>query len=486
MEYYTRQPRLLLVEDQPIIYETLQRRLEEQQYRVTLATTYEAAYHSLTTEHFHLAIIDLRLNAADENDLSGMRLLQDVERLNLRGIMPCLIITAYGTIELVIEALQDLGVEKFIEKRPGYIAKLLAAIPAALEKYKLNFGLEFAAGTSQKIEQGASFIHANDPGWPPVSQLAPQIEDILSQLFDGAQQLWIDRTYEGLSGSFVVRVLPTWASGPGQSRIVKIGRRDKIDKESRYYHDYVEHHLAGRYAVRLNAAYARHLGGLLYPFVDAEDKRTITFADLYRQQPPGRINAALQQLFRETCQPWYQNRTFGYQSLRDLYWESFDLTRQPERLPREIATVLPGYDQHAPTLTLSGTLTGEDDDPPLTLPNPLYWLAQDANVIMPVCCAITHGDLHADNILINDDDCWLIDFYRTYPSHILRDFVELETDIKYRLSGELVPADFLALEQALIKLEHPPAASTRRPIGRSRPAKPPLSSPACVPRPGIC
>ena len=238
--------------------------------------------------------------------------------------------------------------------------------------------------------------------------------------------------------------------------IVKIGRRDKIAIESEHYHDHVEHYLAGRYAVRINAVYTRQLGGLLYPFVDAEDKHTVTFADLYRQQPSQRIITALQQLFRQTCQPWYQNRTFGFESLRNLYWESFDLSRQPDRLGNEIATVLAGYDRQAATMTLAGTLTGEDDDPPLPLPNPLYWLAHDVNTIMAVCHSITHGDLHADNILISDDgDCWLIDFYRTYPSHILRDFVELETDIKFRLLEDLMPADFLALEQTLIALEWP-------------------------------
>lgn len=75
---------------------------------------------------------------------------------------------------------------------------------------------------------------------------------------------------------------------------------------------------------------------------------------------------------------------------------------------------------------------------------------------MPVHRSITHGDLHAGNILMNDNgDCWLIDFYRTYESHILRDFVVLETDIKFRLQDQLAPDAFYDLEQLLLRFERP-------------------------------
>ena len=55
--------------------------------------------------------------------------------------------------------------------------------------------------------------------------------------------------------------------------------------------------------------------------------------------------------------------------------------------------------------------------------------------------------------------CWLIDFYRTYKSHILRDFVILETDIKYRLMSLLSLTDFCILKKhcckPIDKISHP-------------------------------
>jgi len=105
-------------------------------------------------------------------------------------------------------------------------------------------------------------------------------------------------------------------------------------------------------------------------------------------------------------------------------WMRSTCATSPHRLAREIASLRPDYTPADPTINFAL--------PAVALPNPLHWLARDEATVMPVCRSITHGDLQADNILMNDaGDCWLIDFYRTYPSHILRDFVELETDIKF-------------------------------------------------------
>jgi len=58
---------------------------------------------------------------------------------------------------------------------------------------------------------------------------------------------------------------------------------------------------------------------------------------------------------------------------------------------------------------------------------------------LPVCPivgydrVVTHGDLHGRNILIYDNKAWLVDFYHTGPGHIFRDFVKLESYIKFYL-----------------------------------------------------
>ena len=49
---------------------------------------------------------------------------------------------------------------------------------------------------------------------------------------------------------------------------------------------------------------------------------------------------------------------------------------------------------------------------------------------------VVHGDLHGDNLLVDDNmHVWPIDYERTSHSHVLTDFVELEHDIITRLTN---------------------------------------------------
>jgi hypothetical protein len=53
-------------------------------------------------------------------------------------------------------------------------------------------------------------------------------------------------------------------------------------------------------------------------------------------------------------------------------------------------------------------------------------------------------------LVTEDGQCWLIDFYRTGLSHILRDVVEMETVIKFSLTGIADLNTFLSFEQQLV------------------------------------
>ena len=69
-----------------------------------------------------------------------------------------------------------------------------------------------------------------------------------------------------------------------------------------------------------------------------------------------------------------------------------------------------------------------------------------------VWLAVTHGDLNEHNVLVSPDRrSWLIDFYRTGKGHILRDFVELETAIKFSLTHLESYAERMQLEQLLLE-----------------------------------
>ncbi|HLF25665.1 MAG TPA: response regulator [Anaerolineae bacterium] len=445
--------RVLLVEDQPEVYRTLVRRLTADGYHVTLATNYADAQRALDTEHLHLAIFDIRLEKDDEKNVDGLRLLENVAALHLQDVMPCIVLTAHGTLPLALHSLLELGAAHFIpkiRKHEGYIAKLLDVVGELFEeRLCIGFDLRYEGNSLQRIEQCAHSLHAANGDLPAPEALTLQVRDLLGKLFIGAEQLWINEMNQGFSGSVVLYVRPTWPNGLGQSLVVKIGRRDKIEAEKKAHHEYVEHFLPTNHATRLDDRYTRHLGALLYTLANTDAADTLEFQQFYRKAPTEKIVTALQGLVREVCWPWYQGRTPPkYENLRDLYLEAFNLQAQPDRLRQEFAALRPGVDLAAPMLTF--------ESPGVTLPNPLRWLEDDEASMQPVCRSITHGDLHADNILINEaNQCWLIDFYRTRESHILRDFVVLETDIKFRLAAALSAEEFYQLETTLVQLEQP-------------------------------
>ena len=56
---------------------------------------------------------------------------------------------------------------------------------------------------------------------------------------------------------------------------------------------------------------------------------------------------------------------------------------------------------------------------------------------------VTHGDTTGRNIMVDQTGrCWMIGFLRNYESHSLRDFVILETDLKYRQVSQLPHGEY--------------------------------------------
>jgi DNA-binding response OmpR family regulator len=118
-------PRLLIVEDQKRLLNSLQRGLEEKGYDVIVAQTGEQGYYAATTEPFDAMILDLMLPGRD-----GIRVLRD---LRANGFSrPVLILTARDAIEDKVLGL-DTGADDYLVK-PFAFAELLARLRALLRR----------------------------------------------------------------------------------------------------------------------------------------------------------------------------------------------------------------------------------------------------------------------------------------------------------------------------------------------------------------
>lgn len=117
--------RVLIVEDQKKLLQSLRRGLEEEGYEVLAAATGEVGYYLATTGSPDVIVLDLMLPGRD-----GLRILQDLR--NQGYAKPVLILTARDTIDDRVAGL-DGGADDYLVK-PFAHAELLARLRALLRR----------------------------------------------------------------------------------------------------------------------------------------------------------------------------------------------------------------------------------------------------------------------------------------------------------------------------------------------------------------
>jgi DNA-binding NtrC family response regulator len=120
-------PRVLIVDDEADIRESLQTLLELEGYRVEAAATGTEGLVRVSEHPFDLVLLDLALP-----DANGIELLGEIRNRDLD--LPVVMITAYGTVENAVRAMQA-GAANFIQK-PWDNEKLLADLRAIVARRK--------------------------------------------------------------------------------------------------------------------------------------------------------------------------------------------------------------------------------------------------------------------------------------------------------------------------------------------------------------
>ncbi len=435
---------ILLIEDRLDNYRPIKRWLERENYQVTIATTLEEALQLLNSRRFHLAIVDIRLDDRDENNEDGLVFLEEVAQRGLNNILPRIVLTNYSNETRIYRALQLHRASHYVRKGSEFRDHLLECVNQVFDdQIRISFDLAYKGIADSFFSDLAESIHWEHDPRPAISVLVSELCDLFGHLFYRAKEIYLTQLKPGLTGAVVVRVRPTWDMGPGPSYILKFSRRDKVKPEEDRYREYVEPYVPISRIELVKAAYTRHLGALQYTFAGGDLMQLQEFDAYYLEKEPPAIVASLRTLFKTTCHYWYRHRSSHFSFLPDLYWQAFNLDQQ--KLINRIQKVAPLFDPLQEQYELTGFPDG--------IINPLLWLERNREALtMEASDCITHGDLTGRNIMVSEDGkFWLIDFFRTYPSHNLRDFVILETDIKYRLTPEPDVADFIALEEYLLR-----------------------------------
>ena len=119
-----RKPRILIVEDDDNIRETIKNILEQTGYETDVAKTGQEAEEKTRINFYNLALFDIKLP-----DIEGTKLLAKVHDTTPKMIK--IMVTGYPSLENAMEAL-NLGADAYVTK-PVKPAKLLALIEEKLE-----------------------------------------------------------------------------------------------------------------------------------------------------------------------------------------------------------------------------------------------------------------------------------------------------------------------------------------------------------------
>jgi DNA-binding NtrC family response regulator len=114
---------VLIIDDEAEIRESLQTLLEMEGFAVETAVSGEAGLQRIGEHPFDLVLLDLALPGRD-----GMEILAEIRSHETR--LPVIMITAYGTVENAVHAMQS-GAANFVQK-PWDNEKLLADVRAAV------------------------------------------------------------------------------------------------------------------------------------------------------------------------------------------------------------------------------------------------------------------------------------------------------------------------------------------------------------------
>jgi len=260
-----------------------------------------------------------------------------------------------------------------------------------------------------------------------------------------------------------VRVLPIMAAGPAEEVIVKFGKRDNMRKEIGRFIRYVQPY-AGQHATTLIGDLRETLrfGAARFSLVGRVEGEPRLFNEFYRQSSATEIQEALRLLFRSTCARWYAGKrdwgeddldrrpwTFDVDGLRDRQdvlaacfdeQKNLSTAERRQKLRKSLDNICTGRMlfgsrfRKANATEFEVTFNGSSRTP-LRLPDPAHFIkTQRSSFPAPMYWAITHGDLHGRNILVDDEGrSWLIDFYKTGWGPALRDFAQLEAAIRLEL-----------------------------------------------------
>ena len=149
--------KLLVVDDEAVVRESLREVLSIDGYEIELADSGEAALEAIRNDDYHLILLDIRMPG-----MSGIEVLRQVNQISPETKV--IMLTAHGTVESAVEALRH-GAHDYILK-PASAQNILASVARGLayraEKQQKKILLEQLESSLKRLKDAEGIYHSKE------------------------------------------------------------------------------------------------------------------------------------------------------------------------------------------------------------------------------------------------------------------------------------------------------------------------------------
>lgn len=370
-----------------------------------------------------LALIDMRLyDDEDKDDDSGLILADELEKK-----IRCVILSGYRDEKILLRVIQEKKNINFLLKNTP-VETLRESIEIEVRKVSaLKRNLQF---------DSLSFIDdiSRTALWNLIKEYPDQAVEVIARLFPAAKNLRVEKMRPISSkATFTSAPRPTsiifyiYEDQRYDPYIVKLARTEKIQEEYERYNKYIVGMVTERFTSRLvKAETLWEIGCAAYTYPG--DDNVVSFSEFFEEKTVEEIEGCLRFFFMNV---WSRHYTHAidcegisiYKMYNNVWGEWFEkcIRAFPVSAPLDISFAT--RDLQAP-------------EPILWLQNHVVDSASDISIVAKTRRAVTHGDLHGDNLLVDSNhNPLVIDYERCGDGHALQDFIELEADIISRLGA---------------------------------------------------
>lgn len=407
-------PRVLIVDDDDGVRVELEKTLDRTGFQVTTAEDCLSGWALFEKSNFDLVILDLRMPDFENNisKRAGIDFLKRIRALENRNkaSIRVLVLTGFASVEGVKDAL-NLGATNYVEKHEIYQLKdrLLAEIKENLSSNESrNFDL--IIDTSEGLA------------------LTDENIEVFQKLYSECRQISISPLLPGYSTARVFLVDSINLKGEKLIPFVtKIGDKSQIDIEHDNFKQYVEHKVgSGRYPeiIKVASSDSESLAGMRLSFIGADWRSMLDLKTYFKTHDSADVCTVIEKLFEETFKFWHENK--GHKEPLAIL-EHYGFFADFKKLRTAMDRFFKEYKGHE---IIRFKDVSEAFYNPITSLEIFNEAFKNLKIKTYVCT--THGDLNVRNVLVDNNKAgWLLDFQYTGKGHILTDFIELETSIKY-------------------------------------------------------